>query len=135
IFWVNLENRGSGPPDDVFVQCCTSVDSLSFQPGTGTAFVVGGSGALQETLFTLNTDTGGLTPIGTFHPEGAAINYHLDIRALAWTEEPPTDAALISWWRAENNADDSADGNDGELENGATFAPGRVGIAFSFDGV
>jgi hypothetical protein len=41
----------------------------------------------------------------------------------------------ISWWRAEGNAQDSADGNSGTLLNGAEFATGRVGQAFSFDGV
>jgi hypothetical protein len=33
------------------------------------------------------------------------------------------------------NVSDIADGNDGTLANGATFAAGRVGQAFSLDGV
>jgi len=41
----------------------------------------------------------------------------------------------VSWWRAENNALDSVGGNDGTLRNGATFAAGEVGQAFSFDGI
>ncbi|MBI3852594.1 MAG: immunoglobulin domain-containing protein [Verrucomicrobia bacterium] len=52
---------------------------------------------------------------------------------------PPTCVAppsgLVSWWQAESNALDNADGNDGMLQNGATFAAGKVGQAFSFDGV
>jgi hypothetical protein len=40
----------------------------------------------------------------------------------------------VGWWQAEGNALDSADGNDGQLLNGATFAAGQVGQAFSFDG-
>lgn len=40
-----------------------------------------------------------------------------------------------STWSAEDNASDSVDGNNGTLQNGATFATGRVGQAFSFDGV
>jgi uncharacterized repeat protein (TIGR01451 family) len=46
---------------------------------------------------------------------------------------PPPD--LVSWWPGDGNANDIGDGNDGTPQNGATFAPGMVGQAFSFDGV
>ncbi len=46
--------------------------------------------------------------------------------------EPP--ANLVSWWPANADAFDVEGGNDGVLENGATFAPGLVGDAFSLDG-
>lgn len=45
---------------------------------------------------------------------------------------PPDD--LVSWWPGEGNANDIADANNGTLQGGATFATGRVGQAFSFDG-
>jgi hypothetical protein len=41
----------------------------------------------------------------------------------------------VSRWSAEGNANDSVDGNNGTLQNGATFAAGKIGQAFSFDGV
>jgi hypothetical protein len=44
-------------------------------------------------------------------------------------------AGVISLWKAENNTDDSIGVNPGTLSNGATYAAGRVGQAFSFDGV
>ncbi len=44
-------------------------------------------------------------------------------------------SGVNSWWRSENNAFDSVGGNDGTLMNGATFAAGKVGRAFSFDGI
>ncbi len=47
--------------------------------------------------------------------------------------DPPSD--LVSWWPGDGNASDLVDANDGDLVNGATFAPGQVGQAFSFDGV
>lgn len=43
-------------------------------------------------------------------------------------------AALISYWAAEGNANDSVGPNSGTLVDGATFAPGVVGQAFSFNG-
>ncbi len=42
---------------------------------------------------------------------------------------------LVSWWRAEGDAEDAVGGNDGTLYQGTTFGPGLVGSAFSFDGV
>ncbi|HLM60049.1 MAG TPA: LamG domain-containing protein, partial [Pyrinomonadaceae bacterium] len=41
----------------------------------------------------------------------------------------------IAWFRGENNANDSQGSNNGTLQNGATFAAGRVGQGIKFDGV
>ena len=41
----------------------------------------------------------------------------------------------MSWWDGDGNANDIVYGNHGALQNGATFAAGKVGQAFSFDGV
>lgn len=41
---------------------------------------------------------------------------------------------LVAWWRAENNALDTQGTNDGTPQNGTTYAAGKVGQAFSFDG-
>jgi hypothetical protein len=46
--------------------------------------------------------------------------------------QPPP--GIVSWWAAEGNANDLQGNNPGTLY-GATFAPGKVGQAFSFDGV
>lgn len=42
---------------------------------------------------------------------------------------------LISWWRADGNANDSAGGNHGFATNGATYTTGRIGQGFALDGV
>ncbi|MDQ3801938.1 MAG: LamG domain-containing protein, partial [Acidobacteriota bacterium] len=47
----------------------------------------------------------------------------------------PADSGLVSWYRAENSAADAQNSNNGSLQNGTTFAAGKVGQAFSFDGV
>ena len=44
-------------------------------------------------------------------------------------------ASLVSRWTGDGDANDIIDGNDGTLQNGATFASGVVGQAFSFDGI
>jgi hypothetical protein len=46
----------------------------------------------------------------------------------------PVSDELVSWWRAEGNGSDSADGNNGMLQDGVTCAAGNVGQAFAFDG-
>lgn len=46
---------------------------------------------------------------------------------------PPPDG-MVANWRAENNAVDSVSGAAGTLFNGVTYAPGKVGQGFSFNG-
>jgi hypothetical protein len=41
---------------------------------------------------------------------------------------------MISYWQADGNANDSIGTNNGTLMNGTTFAPGKIGQAFSFRG-
>jgi hypothetical protein len=44
-------------------------------------------------------------------------------------------SSCISYWKAEGNATDSKGANNATLVNGTTFATGKVGQAFSLDGV
>lgn len=43
-------------------------------------------------------------------------------------------SGLVSWWTGNDNATDLVGGNNGTLENGAGFALGEVGDAFTFNG-
>ena len=55
--------------------------------------------------------------------------------AVAQQTCTPPPAGLVSWWPGDGNANDIIGSNNGVLLNGATFASGLVGQAFSFDGV
>jgi hypothetical protein len=46
--------------------------------------------------------------------------------------QPPV--GLVGWWPGDGNANDIQGDNDGTLQNGAAFAAGEVGQAFSFNG-
>ncbi len=46
----------------------------------------------------------------------------------------PAPAGLVGWWPGEGNPDDLANGDNGVLQGGVTYAAGEVGQAFSFDG-
>jgi hypothetical protein len=54
--------------------------------------------------------------------------------AIAPTGCVQAPSGLVAWWPGDGNADDIVGGNNGTLMNGATFAPGLVGQAFSLDG-
>src|ERR1017187_1238859 len=43
-------------------------------------------------------------------------------------------AGLISWWTGDATANDLVGTNNGVLENGTAYAPGKVGYAFTFNG-
>lgn len=47
----------------------------------------------------------------------------------------PLPSGLVSWYRAENSALDNTAAHHGILSGGTVFVPGKVGQAFSFDGV
>ncbi len=47
----------------------------------------------------------------------------------------PSSVGLVSWWSGDNNTLDSRSRNNGTLQNGATYAGGKVGQAFSLDGI
>ncbi len=68
--------------------------------------------------------------MNSFH--GVIDEVSLYSRALSASEIKADYLAPVSWWRAEDNADDSVGDNDGTLYNGATFAAGKTGQAFSF---
>src|SRR5207237_2537959 len=48
----------------------------------------------------------------------------------------PAPSGMVGWWRAERNANDSADGNNGTIAGTGTvtYGPGLVGQAFVLDG-
>jgi hypothetical protein len=77
-----------------------------------------------------------LADAGTYHVVvsnsfGAITSAVATLVVLPCFPAPP---GLVAWWRAEGNALDSVAANHGVLSNGATFATGNVGQAFSFDG-
>src|SRR5580765_449143 len=53
-------------------------------------------------------------------------------KGTVWADCATMPAGAVAWWRAENNALDSLGSHHGTLQNGATFATGEVGQAFSF---
>src|SRR6266550_1970074 len=63
-----------------------------------------------------------------------AVLFFVFQTASAQTCAPPP-PGLVSFWPGDDTANDFQGTNHGTLENGATFATGQVGRAFTFDGV
>ncbi|MEY2527898.1 MAG: hypothetical protein QOE73_2669 [Verrucomicrobiota bacterium] len=84
----------------------------------------------------ITTDQRGFTrPVDDSSIANATGGNGSDIGAFEAPACTPPPTGMVSWWPGDDNANDIQDGNDGTLQNGATFAPGKVGQAFSFDGV
>ena len=65
---------------------------------------------------------------------GGGVNT-LDFSAYPAGGDALSIPGIVSWYKGEGNANDAVGGNNGVLVNGAAFAPGKVGQAFSFDGI
>jgi hypothetical protein len=102
---------------------------------TGNTYKAFVNGTLQTT-FVDNTFPSGRVGLYDFSPAGnpnQSIDQTFDNVQITQPScvTPPSD--MVSWWPGDGNAFDIQGGNNGALENGATFAPGRVGQAFSFN--
>ena len=62
-------------------------------------------------------------------------NGNVEIRVTWGGRCVPPPVGIVAWWRAEGNGLDVVNGNSGSLGGGLMFERGRVGSAFSFDGV
>jgi uncharacterized repeat protein (TIGR03803 family) len=65
--------------------------------------------------------------------EANTVDAIIDVYTIPTCSGPPS--GLVNWWRGENNGTDSVGGNTAVLSNGVAFAAGKVGQAFSFDGI
>jgi len=109
--------------------------------GTAMTFAATANDALTGAQMPVCAPASGSTfPLGTTtvnctasDPAGnsSAGSFTVRVNAPVCTAPP---SGLVSWWRAEGNASDTIDSNNGTLQGGTTFAPGKVGQAFNFDG-
>lgn len=65
---------------------------------------------------------------------GAATSAVVTLTVSDGTNCVAAPPGLVAWWRAEGNASDVVGGQPGQLINNVSFASGRVGQAFAFDG-
>ncbi len=101
----NINGKGAQTPFDLTVSVAAN-DTIDFSVGQGT------SGSLF--------DGTGLAVSITSTLAGSCVN---------------SPAGTVAWYPGEGNATDVQGVNNGVMHNGVVFAPGKVGQAFSFDGI
>src|SRR5205085_9423727 len=100
---------------------------VAFSPdGSKIAFMTDRDGNFE--IYVMSPDGTGPTNLTNVLSRDAEPSWQT---LLSCTPPPPNG---VAWYRAEGNADDNLGTNNGILQNGATFAPGFDGQAFSFDG-
>ena len=90
--------------------------------------------ATDRTLILTNVQfaqNGSYTVVAT-NPAGSATSTGALLTILLPGDCLPPPNGIVSWWAADGSASDSAGLNSATLINGATFAPGKVGLAFAF---
>lgn len=78
----------------------------------------------------IDLSTGVRTILASFGSSPQAITV---ARAPTACIVPPS--GMVSWWTGDGNSNDVIGNNNGIMQNGASFAAGKVDQAFSFDGV
>jgi uncharacterized repeat protein (TIGR01451 family) len=104
-------------------------EGLAITPDGTRVYVVNSLSNSVSIIATANNMVVTTVPLGE-HPFGIAIK---PLQQTPICVPPPS--GMVSWWPGDGNTNDILGGNNGTLQNGATFAPGMVGQAFSFDGV
>jgi uncharacterized repeat protein (TIGR01451 family) len=106
------------------VTATANTDTISLSNG---AIALSGSCTISVEV---TATTGGTNCVQVASTNGGTGNTGCD--TLTTCLVPP--ANMIAWWPGNNNTNDVIGGNNGTLQNGATFAPGKVNQAFSLDG-
>jgi hypothetical protein len=110
----------------------TTPPTLSL-PGNITTEATGPDGAPVTINATANDLVAGAVAVNCAPASGSTFS--LGATPVECVASDASGGDAVSWWPAEFNADDAAGGNDGELVGDADFTQGKVGQAFSFDGL
>ena len=127
---------GNGPVNMVIPSGATQLllgfnDSWYSDNGAGLYMKVSDVATLSAITVTPSTPTINVGQMQQFTATGTFTDGSTRILDNAIT--PPS--GLVSRWPGEENANDVAGTNNGTLVGGTTFAAGKIGQAFSFDGM
>ena len=132
-FWLQAVSVTAG-----VLPATTSTSAELYDPNAGTWLPTGNMTAARAAGSQMDFIAANLLPNGQVLAAGG-IDCEGNVLSSAELYTPlgctPPPAGLVSWWPGDGNANDIKDGNNGTLQNGATFASGMVGQAFGFDGV
>jgi hypothetical protein len=108
-----------------------SITGGEYQINSGSWTASAGTVSNGDTVMVRLTSSGSYSALTTATLTIGGVSGAFNVTTAALGD--PNASGLVSWWRAENNAFDSVGGNHGAPMNGATYATGRVGQAFSLE--
>jgi hypothetical protein len=107
-----------------------SIRSVEFSADGETAHLTATNGDAFDVQFiisVLRVETG-------FGKTELPVKLIRSIKVFAAGKPGQMPAGLVALWSGEGNANDSVGGNNGTLMGSTTFAPGKIGQGFEFDG-
>jgi len=108
-----------------------AIRSIEFSGTSGTAQLTATNGDRISVQFigpVLRADT-------SFGKAKLPLEFIRSVKVWTMTGPGQLPSGLVDLWSGEGNGNDSAGGNNGALSGNATYAEGKVGKAFYFDGV
>lgn len=109
----------------------TGVSAVRFANNVSANFTVVNSTTITATV-PAGAATGAITISKPNCPDAQTSAFTVTTTGGGNCLQPPT--GMVGWWPGDGNANDIQGPNNGTLQNGATFAAGQVGQAFSLDG-
>ena len=116
-----------------FTVAASGSQPLSYQWTFNTTNLVGATNATLS-LTNLQLVQSGTYAVQVSNAYGLANSANALLTVSAVPPCTPAPSGLADWWTAESNANDSVGLNNGTLVGGVTYAHGKVGQAFLFDG-
>jgi hypothetical protein len=86
----------------------------------------------QFVLNSVTVDATGTYQVLVTNPGGSLLSDGAQVQVLSC---PGLPAGIVAFWRGEGNTSDYAGTNDAVFNGAASYVPGEVGEAFTFDGV
>ncbi|MFH1726751.1 MAG: LamG-like jellyroll fold domain-containing protein, partial [Elusimicrobiota bacterium] len=136
VLTTSLPDGAVGEPASMRVRAAGGAPPLSF--GLAAGALPPGLELSAEGLFTgAPTQAGSFTfTVQVLDAAGSTDSRELNLVILQQRPCAALEAGVAGWWRGEGSAaDEVPNGSDGTLRNGADFASGKVGQAFSLDGI
>lgn len=124
----NLTDNGNSAPVRTITGNLTTLSNVTGLAVDNEFIYVANGNGQNIPVFNL-TDNGNIAPVRSI----TSVSIPQKIAVYSACTPPP--ANLVSWWQAEGDANDSMGTNNGTIHNGMTFGTGKVGQAFSFDGI
>jgi len=117
----------------VFTVAAGGAPPLSYQwkwDGTNIA----GATSTSLTLTNVQMSQAGTYSVRVTNAAGSTNSSNAILTVTSEACVPPP-SGMVSWWASEGTADDSAGRANGALYGGVTYAPGKVGQCFAFNGI